>query len=265
MSNLRICRVICGVCVAIWGMLPQAVFAACSLVWSPSNLDLANGGWFSGNVYVGGQDRISYDPEADAIAIAQVKGVPKQLSEHRPHAPWIKGNSARLSVDLYVSPDFIPNKMSRLGIGLRGGAVAIAKKISGGATVDIQDGWSFRINHDDKFRLYAYAYNLNRASKFGGGPLLKSSLPQGQWMTIELGVTLNSPGLEDGNATLSVTDEAGVVQDALTMQNLVWRRSADWDSFGVILTDMIKLPPTQDQNILYRNFELRVGDAKTCS
>jgi len=234
MSNLRICRLLCVVGVAILGLLPQAVLAACSLVWSPSNLDLANSGWFSGNVYVGGQDRVSYDTETDAIAIRQVKGVPKQLAEHRPSAPWIKGNTARLSVDLYVSPDFIPNKMSRLGIGLRGGSVAVA-------------------------------YNLNRTSKFGGGPLLKSSLPQGQWMTIELGVTLNTPGLEDGNASLSVKDEAGLVHDALTMNNLVWRRSNDWDSFGVILTDMIKLPPSQDQNILYRNFELRVGDAKACS
>jgi len=265
MSNLRICRLLCVVGVAILGLLPQAVLAACSLVWSPGNLDLANSGWFSGNVYVGGQDRVSYDTETDAIAIRQVKGVPKQLAEHRPSAPWIKGNTARLSVDLYVSPDFIPNKMSRLGIGLRGGSVAVAKKISGGATVDVQDGWSFRINHDNKFRLYAYAYNLNRTSKFGGGPLLKSSLPQGQWMTIEVGVTLNTPGLEDGSASLSVKDEAGLVHDALTMNNLVWRRSNDWDSFGVILTDMIKLPPSQDQNILYRNFELHVGDAKACS
>lgn len=244
--------------------LPSVAFANCSVVWQPPSQDLANAGWFSGNVYVGGQDRVSYDPASDAVSITQVKGVEKQLAEHRPLAPFVEGEAAQLSVDMYVSPDFIPNKMSRLAIGLRGGAVARTRKISGGASADVQDGWSFRINHDDKFRLYAYAYNLNRKTRFGGGPILKTPFPKGQWMTIALNVKLNTPGLQDGSATLTLLDTERQVQDSLTMPDLVWRRSSDWDSFGVILTDLIKLPPSHDQSILYRNFRLQVGDGQSC-
>jgi len=165
---------------------------------------------------------------------------------------------------MYVSPDFIPNKMSRLAIGLRGGAVTKTRKISGGATVDVQDGWSFRINHDNKFRLYAYAYNLNRKTKFGGGPILKTPFPIGEWMTIALNVRLNTPGQADGNAILTLMDVNGEIRDSLMMRDLVWRRSVEWDSFGLILTDMIKLPPSQEQSILYRNFQLLVSDGGPC-
>lgn len=245
-------------------ILPVSAAFACEVVWKPSSAALANGGWFSGNVYVGGQERVSYDAVSDSVEITQRQGVEKQLAEHRPLAPFVRGDVARLSVEMYVAPDFIPNKMSRLAIGLRGGAVAKTRKISGGATVDVQDGWSFRINHDNKFRLYAYAYNLNRKTRFGGGPILKTPFPKGQWMTIALDVTLNTPGQADGNAVLTLMDETGSVRDSLTMRNLVWRNSADWDSFGIILTDLIKLPPSQEQSILYRNFELKVGDGPEC-
>jgi|GEM_PF-4795732 len=243
---------------------PAAALGACTLVWSPQSADLAKAGWFSGNVYVGGQARVSYDAEADAVAIAQDQGVETQLAEHRPQEPWAKGRVARLSVDMYVSEAFRPNKMSRLAIGLRGGAGAVARKISGGAAADIQDGWSFRINHDDKFRLYAYAYNLNRPTRFGGGPLLQSAFTQGEWMTIELEVALNTVGREDGRAALTVKNADGQVVDALVMENLVWRNQASWENFGVILTDMIKLPPSQGQAILYRNYRLWVGDGEAC-
>ncbi len=207
---------------------------------------------------------MSYTRNEDAVAIGQIKGIAKQLAEHRPDVPWVKGNTAKLSVDVLFPRGFVPNKMSRLAIGLRGGQGPVQKKISGGATVDVQDGWSFRVNHDAKARLFAYAYNLNRTTRFGGGQALRGSFPIGQWITVELRVTLNTPGRSDGSASLALKNAAGRVQDALVMRNLVWRRTGDWDSFGVILTDMINLPALQDQSILYRNYRLEVGHDDTC-
>jgi len=166
------------------------------------------------------------------------------------------GGQARVSYD---------NKNSRLAIGLRGGAAAISKKISGGATPDVQDGWSFRINHNAQFRLNAYSYHLNRATEFGTGYFLASSFPKGAWMTIELDATLNVPGSADGRAALTLRTPEGRLYDNVLVENLEWRRDGSWDSFGIILTDVVKRPPVQDQRILYRNFKLEVGAGLSCS
>ena len=252
-------------CAALVLGVPLGAFANCKVVWAPPNEELAASGWFSGKVYTGGQARVSYDADLDAIAISQAKGVPKQLAEHRPYLPWARGNTARLTVEMFVAEDFIPNKNSRLAIGLRGGAAAISKKISGGATPDVQDGWSFRINHNAQFRLNAYSYHLNRATEFGTGYFLASSFPKGVWMTIELDATLNVPGSADGTAALTLKTSEGRLYDNVIVENLEWRRDGSWDSFGIILTDVVKRPPMQDQRILYRNFKLEVGAGLSCS
>lgn len=245
--------------------LPQWALASCQVVWQPSNQDLAASGWFSGNVYVGGKDRVGYDAEMDALHISQAAGVKRQLAEHRPRDPWVKGNAARMTVEMFIPRGFTANNSSRLAIGIRGGETADQRKISGGVSPREQDGWSLRVNYNRKLSFQAYAYNLNREKRFGGGPRLKQSYPMGQWLTLALDVTLNSPGEANGTGALTIYGPGGRIWDTTSMGGLVWRNTTDWDSFGVILTDKIEAAPPRDQRILYRNFTLSVGDGEDCS
>lgn len=217
----RIFAFVCAAFCMAFGATP--IWAqACRVVWAPDSQDLVDAQWYSGKVYKGGQDRIGYDADQDALEITQERRVKKQLSEYRPFEPWVKGNTAQLRVDFFIPQGMQAFNASRFAIGIRGGADTEQRKISGKATPDVQDGWSLRVNYNRKRTARVYAYNLNRAKPFGVGKPAREPLPEGEWITAVLEATLNTPGQENGFAQLTFYNAQRIEITRARMDNLVW-------------------------------------------
>ncbi len=238
----------------------------CSVKWSPASSQLASSSWGSGS-YIGGKSRVSYNAATKSMAIKQTTQS-RQLSEHRPGSPWVRGNTARLSVDLYIPSNYNPDKDNRFAIGIRGGANVNQKFISGGGknAGKSQDGWSVRINYNSSLVPSIYSYHLNRAGNgnYGTGIKLNKSVPKGQWVTMVLDIGLNTIGKTNGFAKLSMHNSNGSVISSGTFSNLKFRNLASWDNFGIIMTDKNEHGAKSPASILYRNYKLSVGNGGSC-
>lgn len=243
--------------------VPPPESTSCKTHWAPAESDLANANWGSGGKYTGGKDRVSFDASSGSVKIAQPVGKPMQLSDHRNNKQAEKGNVARMTVEMLLSPGFKASGGSRFAIGMRGGASA-SSSAGNGANRETQDGWSLRVNYDSDLKPMMHGYHLNRSSNFGSGSRLNKSLPTGQWVTIVIEVKLNTAGKSDGSAFMKVFDKNGKLYDQTAMSGVVWRRAASWDNFGVFLTDKYKDAKNSNQYILYRNYKMVVGKGNAC-
>lgn len=244
---------------------PQAMASSssssCKTIWAPSEVSLANAGWAYGS-WTNGKGRVSYDPSTESVKINQRANAPKQLSDYRGGATGT-GNVVRMSVQVYLSPNFKGQAGSRFAIGFRGGPTT--KSAAGaGKSGSEQDGWSLRIGYNANVQPMLYSYHLNRNSNYGSGPRAPKGLPKGQWMTIVTEAKLNTPGKPDGAAFLKVYDGAGKLYTEISAKDLLWRKDSSWKHIGVYLTDKIEGAPKSTQYILYRNYSLSVGQGTKC-
>lgn len=239
---------------------------SCAVKWNPTSSKLATSGWGAGGGYVGGNDRVSYNAANNAIAIKQDKRE-KQISQHKP-STWVSGNTARLSVQMYIPNEYVPDKDNRFAIGIRGGDTPNASCASGGGrcTRAQQDGWTVRINYGNTLKPNVYGYHLNRTptNLHGEGPVASSALPKGQWLNMVLDVTLNDVGKTNGSATLTVTNSSGKVLSKTTQSNAVYRKNSSWNNFGIMLTDKNEKGAIVPASILYRDYKLFVGNGSSC-
>ena len=236
---------------------------SCKTIWAPSETSLAAAPWSSGSDS-GGKVRVNYDSKSDAVKISHLPNLPDmQLSDYRASGVTGSGNVVRMSVQVYVSPDFKGEAGSRMAIGFRGGPTpqSAAGAGEGGSA---QDGWSVRVNYNANVQPVLYSYHLNRNDHFGSGPRLAKGLPKGEWVTIVLEAKLNTPGVANGTSFLKVYDSKGKLYDQATLTKALWRKSASWKYIGVYLTDKIPSRPDKLQYIMYRNYKLSVGQGSGC-
>lgn len=236
----------------------------CRTLWAPTEAALAAANWASGSGnYTGGKDRVSFDSKTGSVRIAQPANVDWQLSDHRGTRVSGKGNVARMTVQMFLSPGFKGSGGSRFAIGV-GGGVTPTSAAGNGADKANQQGWSLRVNYDADLKPMMYGYHLNRPSDFGSGPRLTKSLPTGEWVTFIIEVKLNTAGKADGTGFMKVLDKNGRVFDQTAMSNIMWRRTASWDNLNVYLTDKYKDGPKTNQYILYRNYNMSIGQGNGC-
>lgn len=186
-----------------------------------------------------------------------------QLADHRGTRVSGKGNVARMTVQVLLSPGFKGTSGSRLAIGMGGGATPTAAP-GNGADRATQQGWSLRVNYNSNLQPLMYGYHLNRSTDFGTGPRLQKALPTGQWLTFVLEVKLNTGDKADGTAFMKIYDQSGKLYDQASMSNIQWRRNASWDNLNVYLTDKYKVGPAKDQYILYKNYNMSIGQGNGC-
>lgn len=242
---------------------PPVGTGTCRTLWAPTETALAAATWASGQKYSGGKDRVSFDAQTGSVRIAQPANLDWQLSDHRGARVSGKGNVARMTVQMFLSPGFKATSGSRFAIGMAGGATPTSSA-GNGANRATQQGWSLRVNYDGTVKPLMYGYHLNRNSDFGSGPRLQKSLPSGQWLTFVLEVKLNTGDKADGSAFMKIFDSNGKLFDQATMNNIQWRRNASWDNLSVYLTDKYKEGPKTNQYILYRNYNMSIGQGNGC-
>ncbi len=237
---------------------------SCKTIWAPSEQSLAAAPWASGTES-GGKVRVKYDSNTDSVKISHLPSLPDmQLSDYRANGVTSNGgNVVRMTTQVYVSPGFKGQAGSRMAIGFRGGPTPQSAAGAGEGGAD-QDGWSIRVNYSANVAPVLYSYHLNRAEGWGSGPRLSKGLPTGQWMTIVVEAKLNTPGVANGSAFLKVYDSKGKLYGEVSMDKKMWRKNSSWKYIGVYLTDKIPARPSQQQYILYRNYDLSVGQGSAC-
>lgn len=236
---------------------------SCKTIWAPSETSLAAAPWASGTES-GGKVRVNYDSKTDSVKISHLPNLPNmQLSDYRAGGVTGTGNVVRMSVQVYVSPGFEGVAGSRMAIGFRGGPTPQSAAGAGKGGAD-QDGWSVRVNYSANVQPVLYSYHLNRNDKFGSGPRTSKGLPKGEWMTVVLEAKLNTPGVANGSAFMKIYDSKGKLYEQVSLNKAMWRKTASWKYIGVYLTDKIPSTPKKLQYILYKNYNLSVGQGSAC-
>lgn len=144
--------------------------------------------------------------------------------------------------------------------GLFGG-----KAPSGGARPHGDDGFSLRLmwRSKGKGELYLYAPNMDPSSRKGGMSLGRGAwtFKRGHWTQVQLEVTLNEPGKNDGSARLWIDGTP-----ALAIAKIRYRDKKDFAKKGLMFSTFFggtgaKYAPDKTQHANFRNFSLYVDDA----
>ncbi|TPE51632.1 hypothetical protein [Amaricoccus solimangrovi] len=195
------------------------------------------------------------------------------------------GDVARLSAQIYIPEDYQPYVGGRLAFGIQIGDRGCA---SGGCLPEEQTGAkvraNFRVSDDGGSIVLAdYSYHLDRRTRprmtdshwkggertlraFGAGRKMTRALPKGEWVTLVLDVTLNTPGKADGSSLLSAYDAKGRLIDSAGYANVIYRPDASWTITGPVMTEKYNdtRPGPKNQTIYYRDYRLATGERAAC-
>ena len=269
----------------------RALPACLRVVWAPPTAEICGAKW--GVQAAAG----SHTPEAEnrryscatldgrpALALASRGDRTNSLVEF---SRVVKGggDTARLTAQIFIPEDYQPYENGRLAFGL---LIGDRKCASGGCLPAEQTGAmiraNFAVSKDRRSIVLAdYSYHLDRRTRarmsdpqwegrsramraFGAGRAMDRALPKGEWVTLELDVVLNTPGMADGSSLLSAYAADGRLIDSAGYENVTYRPDASWKITGPVMTDKFNdaRPGPKDQTIYYRDFQLATGDRADC-
>lgn len=195
------------------------------------------------------------------------------------------GDVARLTAQILIPDDYQPYENGRLAFGL---LIGDRKCASGGCLPAEQTGAMIRANFavskdGESIVIADYSYHLDRRTRarmsepqwegrqralraFGAGRAMKRALPKGEWVTLELDVVLNTPGVADGSSLLSAYAADGRLIGSAGYENVTYRPDESWTITGPVMTDKFNdsRPGPKDQTIYYRDFQLATGNRAAC-
>lgn len=266
--------------------------AAClRVVWAPPTAEICAAKWgvqaAAGSANTAAEDRryacATRDGET-VLGITSRGDRPNSLIEFGRSVEG-GGDVARLTAQIYVPEEYEPYENGRLAFGLLIGDRTCA---SGGCLPAEQTGAMIRANFavskdGASIVLADYSYHLDRRTKarmtngqwegrgralraFGAGRAMERALPKGEWVTLVLDVTLNTPGAADGSSRLSAYDAAGRLIDSAGYDGVTYRPDASWTITGPVMTEKYNdtRPGPKDQTIYYRDFRLETGARAAC-
>lgn len=146
---------------------------------------------------------------------------------------------ARAGVSLFIPQGFTWGHDQKLALGIWGGKEGC---LSGGCAIGAETGFSVRMVHTPEGGAKLYSYHLNREQRSGvvgrsfGNVVGKSTgpIPQGVWNRFELELTLNDPGVNNGELKFFMNGK----QVGNTVTGLRHRNNPNWLINGFLLNDM---------------------------
>lgn len=144
--------------------------------------------------------------------------------------PGVDAVCLSLRVFLESGFKFAPDGGMKMGWGLWGGSKYDS---AGGTKPSNQRGWTLRNVNNSRYGFRLYSYHLNRPSQYGEQSGNIGKLIPGRWHTIDLEVVMNTPGRTDGYAQAWLDGGGRRIMD-----NLQFRKTADWAIRGLMFNDM---------------------------
>ncbi len=254
------------------------------LVWSPSNEVMCNPANWNYIAQVGGTayNRVSCGTGpggGTSVAITEYPG--KQLSLMLMHKnrqiPGVSLESAQVQMEMYIPTDFQPTASGRLPLGIHvsgdgqgcGGTGGCLPSDAGDSTIRLQN----RIS-GSSFRLADYSYHLDRTTApvtgvggsdpsiktrvYGQGHAMDAVVPKGEWVTVVMQLTLNTPDQANGSSKVILYNNAGKLLGSAGFTGVTYRTGPGWKITGMIGDHKFntKDVPTRVQSLYFRNYKM---------
>ncbi len=180
-----------------------------------------------------------------------------------------QADTVRLSADFFGPLDYRWTFAGRGPLGIN-----VGPWTSGGATGERQRGGSIRLHIWKNGTAGIYSYNLDRTSAGDGGSKqwgqgvarISKPIPQGEWITLVLELSLGPAGADRDAASIYMYDSAGTLLGSATSgARLSYRRAGDTDGFtGAIFDSKLNdwVGPRLDQQYYVRNWHGQACEAE---
>ncbi len=254
------------------------------LIWSPSNDVMCNPANWNYIAQLGGTayNRVSCAVApggGTAVSITEYSG--KQLSLMLLHKyrklPNIALDSAQVQMEMYIPTNFDPTSSGRMPLGIQVTGDGNGCGGTGGCLPDEADASTIRLQSQisgTTFRLSNYSYHLDRTTRpvtgvggsdpdvktrvYGQGKSMSALVPKGEWVTVVMQMTLNTPGQSNGSSKVMLYDSTGKLLGSAGHTNVVYRTGPGWKITGVVGDHKFntKSVPTRTQSLYFRNYKM---------